>query len=54
MPDYSREFEAISAAYEATGGDPNTLFDDQFAGLVVSHNRILFSNSIPGIRIDGE
>ncbi len=54
MPDYSQEFAAIAAAYEATGGDPSTLFDEQFAGLVVSHNRILFSNSIPGVRIEGE
>ena len=54
MPDYSQEFAAIAAAYEATGGDPSTLFDDRFAGLVVSHNRILFSNSIPGVRIEGE
>ncbi len=54
MPDYSQEFTAIAAAYEASGGDPSTLFDEQFAGLVVSHNRILFSNSIPGVRIEGE
>lgn len=53
MPDYSKEFAAITKAYEASGGDPRSLFDRRFAGLVVSHNRILFSNSIPGVHIEG-
>lgn len=54
MPDYSQEFTAIAQAYEASGGDARELFDNQFAGLVVSHNRILFSNSIPGVHIEGD
>ena len=54
MPDYSAEFVAISRAYEASGGDPAALFDNKFASMVVSHNRILHSNSIPGVRIEGE
>ena len=54
MPDYSKEFSAIAKAYEASGGDPTSLFSDKFAGLVVSHNRILHQNSIPGVRIEGE
>lgn len=54
MADYSKEFAAIAKAYEASGGDPTSLFSDKFAGLVVSHNRILFQNSIPGVRIEGE
>lgn len=45
---------AISRAYEASGGDPAALFDNKFASMVVSHNRILHSNSIPGVRIEGE
>jgi len=53
MSDYSKEFAAIAKAYEATGGDPAALFNDKFAGLVVSHNRILFRNSLPGVRIEG-
>jgi len=53
MPDLSAEFVAIAKAYEASGGDAASLFDDRFAGLVVSHHRILHSNSIPGVRIDG-
>ena len=54
MPDYAKEFVAIASAYEASGGNPLVLFNDRFAGLVVSHHRILFSNSIPGVRIEGE
>ena len=54
MPDYSAEFAAISRAYEASGGDASRLFDNNFAALVVSHNRILHSNDIPGVRIEGE
>lgn len=54
MPDYSAEFTAISKAYEASGGDAASLFDNRFASLVVSHNRILHSNSIAGVHIEGE
>jgi hypothetical protein len=54
MADYSQEFAAIAKAYEASGGDPTSLFSDRFAGLVVSHNRILHQNSIPGVRIEGK
>ncbi len=53
MPDYPREFAAIARSYEASGGDVSSLFSDRFATLVVSHNRILFRNSIPGVRIEG-
>jgi len=54
MPDYSAEFAAIAKAYERSGGDPAGLLDRKIASLVVSHNRILHANSIPGVRIDGE
>jgi hypothetical protein len=54
MPDYAAEFEAIAKAYEQSGGDPAGLINKTFASLVVSHNRILHSNSIPGVRIEGE
>jgi hypothetical protein len=54
MPDYSKEFAAIAEAYAASGGDAASLFSKTFAGLVVSHNRILHKNSIPGVRIEGE
>ncbi len=54
MPDYTAEFQAIAKAYEQSGGDPAALIDKKFASLVVSHNRILHSNSIAGVRIEGE
>lgn len=54
MPDYAAEFEAIAKAYLQSGGDPAGLIDAKVASLVVSHTRILHSNSIPGVCIEGE
>jgi len=54
MADYSEEFAAIARAYEASGGDAALLFNKRFAGLVVSHHRILYRNSIPGVLIEGQ
>jgi Fe-S cluster assembly scaffold protein SufB len=54
MADYSKEFEAIAKAYEASGGNPQDLFSKETASLVVSHHKILFQNSIPGVNIEGE
>ena len=54
MFDYSKEFEAIAKAYEASGGNAQDLFDKKTASLVVSHHKILFQNSIPGVNIEGE
>lgn len=54
MPDYSREFEAIVDAYEKSGGNSKQLLDKSFASLVVSGNKVLASNSIPGVRIESE
>ncbi len=54
MFDYSKEFEAIAKAYEESGGNPDDLFGKQSASLVVSHHKILFQNSIPGVTIQGE
>lgn len=54
MPEHPAELVVISKAYEASGGDPAALFNDKFASMVVSHNRILRSNSIPGVRMEGE
>jgi Fe-S cluster assembly scaffold protein SufB len=53
MIDYSKEFEAIARAYEASGGDAASLLDKKSASLVVSHNKILGKNEIPGVHIDG-
>jgi Fe-S cluster assembly scaffold protein SufB len=53
MENFSKEFEAIVKAYEASGGDPALLLNRHAASLIVSHNRILGANSVPGVRIDG-
>lgn len=53
MADYSKEFIAIAKAYEASGGEAANLFSERFAGLVVSHHRILHQNSIAGVRVEG-
>lgn len=54
MFDYSAEFEAITSAYEQSGGDASVFSDKESASLVVSGNKILASNSIPGIKIEDE
>lgn len=53
MLDVSKEFEAIAGSYTASGGAPASLLDDGIASLVVSYNRILRANGIPGVRIEG-
>lgn len=54
MFDYSTEFEGIVNAYEQSGGDASVFSDKEFASLVVSGNKILASNSIAGVKIEGE
>ncbi len=54
MFDYSAEFEAIVSAYEQSGGDASVFSDKKSASLAVSGNKILASNSIPGVKIEGE
>jgi len=54
MSDYTKEFLAMSKAYEESGGDPTSLSDGRIAGLMVSHRRILRSNDAPGVHIEGE
>jgi len=53
MLDVSKEFEAIAGSYAMSGGAASSLLDDAVGSLVVSHNRILRANSIPGVRIEG-
>jgi hypothetical protein len=53
MLDVSKEFESIAGSYAMSGGAAASLLDDGIASLVVSHNRILRANSIPGVRIEG-
>jgi len=48
---YSSEFEAIAQAYELSGGDANLLESDAVASLVVSGNKVLGCNEIPGVHM---
>jgi len=52
--DVSKEFEAIAESYETSGGTAASLLNNGIASLVVSHNRVLRANSIPGVRIEGK
>lgn len=54
MLDYSKEFELLAKAYEKSGGDIEALKNNQIGSLVVSHNKILGKNEIPGLIIEGE
>jgi len=51
--EYSKEFEALAEAYETSGGNAASLLDKKSASLVVSHNKIIGKNEIPGVRIEG-
>jgi Fe-S cluster assembly scaffold protein SufB len=51
--EYSTEFEELVQAYETSGGNATSLLDRKSARLVVSHNKILDKNEIPGVHIDG-
>jgi len=53
MLNYSKEFEALAEAYEASGGNASSLLDKNSASLVVSLNKIIGKNEIPGVHIDG-
>jgi Fe-S cluster assembly scaffold protein SufB len=53
MIDFSKEFEALAEAYEASGGDAASLLDKKSASFVVSHNNIIGKNEIPGVHIEG-
>ncbi|MFB0545858.1 MAG: SufD family Fe-S cluster assembly protein [Anaerolineae bacterium] len=45
------DFEAILKAYERSGGDPQFLKSPKVASLVISGNRVLGANQVPGVRI---
>ena len=48
------DFEAILKAYERSGGDPNFLRSPKVASLVISGNRVLGTNQVPGVHIVSE
>lgn len=53
MIDYSKEFESLVQAYETSGGNAAALVDKKSASLVVSQNKIIGKNEIPGVHIEG-
>jgi len=48
------EFEAIVKAYEKAGGKPEAFKSPRIASLVISSNKVLAANEIPGIRMEAE
>lgn len=53
MIDFSKEFEALVEAYGTSGGNAAALVDHKSASLVVSQNKIIGKNEIPGVHIEG-
>ncbi|MBC7185935.1 MAG: SufD family Fe-S cluster assembly protein [Calditrichaeota bacterium] len=54
MFDPRQEFELLAEAYEKSGGQLDALRDAQVGSLVVSLNKILAKNEIPGLLIEGQ
>lgn len=54
MLETATELADLSRAMEPAGAPAALLLHDRFAGLAVSHNRILRRREIPGLRIEGE
>lgn len=52
--DYSREFELLARAYAASGGDPSVFKNNQVGLLLVSGNKVLTRQEIPGLTIKGK
>jgi len=50
--DYSSEFELLANAYQASGGNPDNLRNNQYGLMLVSGNQILGKNEILGLRIE--
>lgn len=53
-PAWAREYEAILKAYEQAGGNANVLGYGEVASLVISGNRVLGANEVPGLQIEAE
>ncbi len=53
-PGWAREYEAILEAYRQAGGDPAFLKMSRVATLVVSANRVLAANEVPGVHFKAE
>ena len=48
------DFQAILKAYEQAGGDPRFLRSPRVASLVVSGNKVLGANEVPGVKMEAE
>lgn len=48
------DFEAILNAYERSGGDPSFLRSPKVATLVISGNRVLGANEVPGVHVEAQ
>jgi len=48
------DFQAILKAYEQAGGDPHFLRSPRVASLVVSGNKVLGANEVPGVNMETE
>lgn len=53
-PSWANEFEALLEAYNQAGGDPSVLRAPKAATLVVSANRVLAANEVPGVHFEAE
>ena len=53
-PAWAREYEALLEAYSQAGGDPAALRAPKAATLVVSANRVLAANEVPGVHFEAE
>jgi len=54
VPDFANEFELLTEAYAASGGNPLDLHNDQYGLMLVSGNQLLGKNEIPGLVIKSE
>jgi uncharacterized protein len=53
-PGWAREYEAILEAYEQAGGDSDALKMSKVATLVISANKVLAANEVPGLHFEAE
>lgn len=53
-PGWASEYEALLEAYSQAGGDPAVLRAPKAATLVVSANRVLAANEVPGVHFAAE
>jgi Fe-S cluster assembly scaffold protein SufB len=53
-PGWAKEYQAILEAYQQAGGDSASLKMPKVATLVVSANRVLAANEVPGVHFEAE